>query len=68
METMGFFRVAMWAITFATLLMNIALGIILGYHWKRHASDTAVASKAIATFIIVSGILLLFLFAATPAF
>lgn len=68
MEIMDQFRIAMWIIAAASVVVTVVLGLILGYDLIKFSMDRRVATMAIITYSIVSLILILIMFAMTPAY
>ncbi len=68
MEIMDQFRIAMWIIAAASVIVTAVLGAILGYDLLKFSMDRRVATSAIFVYTGVSLILILIMFAMTPAY
>jgi hypothetical protein len=68
MEVIDYVRAAMWIIGAVTSLTAIAVGIILAHHWRSYSMEQGHARIALAAYALVSLLLIIGMFAMTPAF
>ena len=68
MDLSGYIGISMWAVAIGTLVFVIGLGIVLAYHWRRYSMNGVIAMLALSIYVIVSGLLLLSMFAAAIAY
>ena len=58
LSSLGTFEIALWIVFGAAVALSISLGLILMYHWFKHAHNTVVSSLATAIYIGVCMLLL----------